>query len=57
MNIPTRERSVGYLFQGLALFPHLTVEQNVQYGLAKIATAARRERTMAILESFRLATC
>jgi molybdate transport system ATP-binding protein len=48
------ERSVGYLFQGLALFPHLTVEENVQYGLGRLAPSRRRDRTRAILESFHI---
>ena len=33
INIPARERSVAYLFQDYALFPHLTVVQNVGFGL------------------------
>jgi len=33
INIPTRSRNVGYLFQDYALFPHMTVHQNVLYGL------------------------
>jgi len=32
--MPTNERQVGYLFQNLALFPHLDVASNVGYGLA-----------------------
>lgn len=31
--IPPHRRGVGYLFQDLALFPHLTVEGNIAYGL------------------------
>ena len=31
--IPTHKRGVGYLFQDLALFPHLTVAENIAYGL------------------------
>lgn len=30
-----RERKIGYLFQDYALFPHLTVEQNIRYGIPK----------------------
>lgn len=33
INVPTRLRNVGYLFQDYALFPHMTVKQNVLYGL------------------------
>ncbi|KAF5414609.1 MAG: sulfate transport system ATP-binding protein [Candidatus Methanogaster sp.] len=32
--IPTNERKIGYLFQNLALFPHLTVAANIGYGMA-----------------------
>ena len=31
--IPPHERKVGYLFQDLLLFPHLTVQENIAYGL------------------------
>jgi molybdate transport system ATP-binding protein len=49
------KRRVGYVFQTLALFPHLTVEENVQYGLASLPKAERRKRASAILEAFRIA--
>jgi molybdate transport system ATP-binding protein len=55
VNISARKRSVGYLFQNLALFPHLTVKQNVQYGLAKAPAAVRDKKVSTILESFRIA--
>jgi len=32
-NLPARLRKVGYLFQDLALFPHLDVRSNIAYGL------------------------
>ncbi len=53
-NVSSRDRIVGYVFQDLALFPHLTVEGNVQYGLAGLKAAERRQRSDAILESFRI---
>lgn len=33
VNIPAEKRNIGYLFQNYALFPHMTVRQNVLYGL------------------------
>lgn len=36
VNIPIRHRDVGYLFQDYALFPHLTVEQNIGFGLKRL---------------------
>ena len=55
IDLPVAERRVGYLFQTLALFPHLTIEQNVAYGIAKLPAAERRARVDATLESFRIA--
>ncbi|MBV8362769.1 MAG: molybdenum ABC transporter ATP-binding protein [Deltaproteobacteria bacterium] len=54
VDMPVPERHLGYMFQNLALFPHMTVEQNVQYGLVKLPVAERRARMMAMLESFRI---
>jgi putative spermidine/putrescine transport system ATP-binding protein len=50
------ERDVHTVFQDYALFPHMTVEQNVAYGLKvrKVAKTERAERTHAALKSVRL---
>lgn len=32
-NVPTQKRRVGYLFQDYALFPHMTVWNNIKYGM------------------------
>ena len=42
INLPPQERHVGYLFQNYALFPHMSVMQNVLVG-AKEETRAERE--------------
>ncbi|HWJ48209.1 MAG TPA: molybdenum ABC transporter ATP-binding protein [Candidatus Udaeobacter sp.] len=55
VNVPTAKRRVGYVFQSLALFPHMTVERNVGYGLAHLPPAERSRRTMSLLEAFRIA--
>jgi len=34
IDIPARLRKIGFVFQDYALFPHMTVEQNVRYGLS-----------------------
>ena len=36
-NVPAWKRHIGYVLQDLALFPHLTAEQNVAYGLRRSA--------------------
>lgn len=33
INIPTRARNIGYLFQNYALFPNMTVHENIIYGI------------------------
>ncbi len=35
INLPVRDRRVGFLFQNYALFPHLTVAENIAFGLPK----------------------
>jgi len=54
LNLPVPQRNVGYVFQDLALFPHLTVEANVAYGLDRVAAAERATRISAILEAFHI---
>lgn len=49
------QRNVGFVFQQLALFPHMTVEQNIHYGLTALDLDTRRARTRAIAASFRIA--
>jgi molybdate transport system ATP-binding protein len=55
INLPPQLRRVGYVFQDLALFPHLTVQGNVEYGLSRLNSEQRKQRSAAILESFRIA--
>lgn len=55
IDVPVAKRHVGYVFQGLALFPHMTVEQNVMYGLNHLSQQARVKASAQILEAFRIA--
>ena len=54
VDVPVARRGVGYVLQDLALFPHLTVEQNTEYGLAHLPRASRRQRAAAMLQEFRI---
>jgi putative spermidine/putrescine transport system ATP-binding protein len=54
--IPPSERDVNTVFQDYALFPHMTVQENVEYGL-RVKGAGRRERRLKaqeVLERVRL---
>ncbi len=55
-DVPPYERPVNMMFQSYALFPHMTVEQNVAYGLRKEGVPARevRERVAEMLNLVRL---
>lgn len=52
VNITPAKRGIGYVFQNLALFPHLTVNANVEYGLAHLDREQRRQRRAEILQLF-----
>src|SRR5207249_860886 len=54
VDVPPRQRRIAYVFQTLALFPHLTVEENLAYGLAGLQTSLRSARVAQILEAFRV---
>jgi molybdenum ABC transporter ATP-binding protein len=54
IHLPVARRRVGYVFQDLALFPHLTVEQNIAYGLANLDRQEQKTRTDSVLASFRI---
>src|SRR5260370_11619891 len=54
INVPVAKRGVGYVLQELAVFPHLTVEQNTEYGLAHLPRPERKQRASAMLQEFRI---
>ncbi len=50
VHLPPQARRLGYVFQGYALFPHLTVAENVAFGLRDRPRAERRRRAGEVLE-------
>lgn len=54
IDLSLQKRRVGYVFQDLALFSHLSVEANVIYGLNRLNRHERRSKALEILERFGL---
>ncbi len=48
-NLPPQQRRIGLVRQDLALFPHLTIEQNIAFGLFRETAATARARTNELL--------
>lgn len=54
INLPPRDRGVGYLFQNYALFPHLTIAENIAFGLPKLPRSDVRQRVECYLNQMDL---
>jgi len=46
-NVPVQDRGIGYVFQEIALFPHMNVYENVSYGPTVKGWASARTRSLA----------
>ena len=53
-NLSPQQRDIGFLFQGYALFPHMTVEDNIGFGLRHQSDVERRSRVTEIVKQFDL---
>jgi sulfate transport system ATP-binding protein len=55
-DVPLRERNIGFVFQGYALFPHLTVAENITFPLdvRKADRATKRARVAELLDLVQL---
>lgn len=51
-NVPPHQRNTGMVFQNYALWPHMTVAENIEYGLVlrKLDKPARQEKINTVLE-------
>ncbi len=50
IHVPPHERHLGLVFQSYALFPHLTVEQNVKFGMRDMSVDHKNRRAGEIME-------
>ncbi len=54
LNISPQQRRVGYVPQNYALFPHLTVGENIAFGLTRLSRRERQQRVDELVERFAL---
>jgi len=54
INLPIQTRRVGFVFQDYALFPHLTAEKNIAYGVKESEKKAKTDKANAMLALFHI---
>jgi molybdate transport system ATP-binding protein len=54
INVPIRKRSVGLVFQNLALFPHMSALGNVEFAMGDLSRHERRRRALELMERLRI---
>jgi len=50
INLSPRKRKIGYMFQENALFPHMNVRQNIEFGLKGLSSMEKKERVYEMLD-------
>lgn len=53
--VPPEKRGIGLMFQDFALFPHMSIAENVRFGLTALSGAASKREAMVALERVGLA--
>ena len=56
INLPSQKRRVGFVFQNYALFPHLTVIENIAYGIRHLPRPRVDERANQLMELMHVST-
>ena len=49
MQLATEKRNIGMMFQDFSLFPHLTVEQNIRFGIEDWSQSEQEQRVKELL--------
>ena len=49
VNLPPQKRKIGYMFQENALFPHMNVRQNIEFGLKGMSSMEKTDRVNEML--------
>ena len=57
VDVPTEQREIGMVFQDYALFPHLTVRDNIGFGLQGLSVSERETTVQQLLALTRLQDC
>jgi molybdate transport system ATP-binding protein len=55
VDVAVQDRHVGYVFQQAALFPHMSLRENIEYGLTRVPLDERQQRVSTIAKSFGIA--
>lgn len=55
VNLPPQKRNCGYVFQNYALFPHMTLRQNIEFAAQKLPSLERHRKIKEIIDTFQLA--
>jgi molybdate transport system ATP-binding protein len=54
VNLPPRDRTCGYVFQSQALFPHMSVRENLMFAAHRLPRLERHRRVAELLDRFRI---
>lgn len=54
INLPVRDRRIGYLFQDYALFTHMTVYENIAYGINHLKRSLLQKKVDELIDVMRL---
>jgi molybdate transport system ATP-binding protein len=54
IHVKSKDRNIGYVFQNYALFPHLTVEKNIEYGLKGRSSLEKKQKVSSLIKKVQL---